>query len=288
MIRTNADRLVTIAVGGEVWPPVLPFGGYRTDSHGNSHVWMGMAGIVYNARVGDPAYGWTADHIEPCVSMRNRNDGAEFALHYLANVGNDATVMSGGAKGAHGVVTGEHAHLLVDFEPGALEEMTVGDKIQIKAVGTGLELLDYPHVTVRKCDPRLIERMGIEELGGGRIRVKVTGVIPARMMGSGAELGADYVDQDLMSNDREHLAAIGLDRLRVGDIVAIRDHEHAFNRGYKKGAVVIGLINHGDSFMIGHGPGVMTLLSCASPMIETVIDENANIANYLGIGAVTR
>jgi hypothetical protein len=220
--------------------------------------------------------------------MRNRNDGAEFALHYLANVGNDATVMWGGAMGAHGVVTGEHAHLLVDFEPGALEEMTVGDKIQIKAVGTGLELLDYPHVSVRKCDPRLIERMGIEELGGGRIRVKVTGEIPARMMGSGAELGADYVDQDLMSNDREHLAAIGLDRLRVGDIVAIRDHEHAFNRGYKKGAVVIGLINHGDSFMIGHGPGVMTLLSCASPMIETVIDANANIANYLGIGAVTR
>lgn len=288
MLRTNKDKLVEMAVCGEVWPPALPYGGYRTDSRGGSNVWMGMAGIVYNARVGDEAYGWTADHLEPGVSMRNADDGAEYALHYLANVGNDAVVMSGDAKGARGVVTGEHAHLMVDFAPSALEQMTVGDRIQIKAVGTGLELLDYPHIPVRKLDPRLLEKMGIRELGGGRISVPVTAMIPAKLMGSGAELAADYVDQDLTTNDRVYLAEVGLDKLRVGDIVAVLDHDQTFNRGFKQGAVTIGLINHADSFMIGHGPGVMTLLSCSTPMIEPVLDPKANIANYLEIGAAAR
>lgn len=284
-IRTNKDRLVTMAVSGEVWPPALPFGGYRTDSRGAANIWMGMAGIVYNARCGDPAYGWTADHLEPGVSIRNRSDGPEYALHYLANVGNDAVVMTGGAKGARGTVTGEHAHLMVDFPPDALDLMTVGDHVQIRGVGTGLELTDYPHIPVRKLDPRLLERMGIEELGEGRIRVPVTAEIPAKLMASGAELGADYVDQDLASNDRVFLAELGLDRLRVGDIVAVRDHDQSFNRGYRRGAVTIGLINHADSFMIGHGPGVMTLLSSGTGAIEPVIDPGANIALYLGIGA---
>ncbi len=59
-------------------------------------------------------------------------------------------------------------------------------------------------------------------------------------MGSGAELGADYVDQDMMSNDRETLAKLGLDDLRIGDILAIKDHDHTMNRGYREGAVTIG------------------------------------------------
>jgi hypothetical protein len=102
-------------------------------------------------------------------------------------------------------------------------------------------------------------------------------------------LGADYVDQDMMSNDRETLAALGLDDLRIGDILAVRDHDHTSNRGYREGAITIGLINHGDSFMTGHGPGVMDLLSCATPKIETYVDTSRrpNLAAYLGIGNKT-
>ena len=75
-----------------------------------------------------------------------------------------------------------------------------------------------------------------------------------------------------MTNDRQTLAELGLDQLRIGDILAVRDHDHTQNRGYREGAITIGIINHADSFMTGHGPGVMDLLSCATAKIEPVID----------------
>jgi len=285
VVRTNKDKLIEMAVCGEVWPAALRTP-YRPNAQGESVVFMGTAGVILNARVGDRAYGWAADHVEPAVSMRNREDGPEHALHYLACIGNPAVMVSGEAKGARGVVTGEHAHILVDFEPDDLERIAIGDQVQIRALGMGLEMLDYPDISVRKMSPQLFESLRIEEIGDGRIRLPVAAVLPAYMMGSGAELGADYVDQDMMSNDRETLAQLGLDDLRIGDILAIQDHDHTFNRGYREGAVTIGLINHGDSFMTGHGPGVMDLLSCATDKIEFYVDtkNRPNLAAYLGIG----
>ncbi len=274
-----------MAVGGEAWPPRLA-APYRPNTQGESFVFMGTAGITLNARVGDRAYGWAADHVEPGVSIRNREDGPEHALHYLACIGNRAVVTSGEALGATGTVTGEHAHIMVDFETEIMEQMCTGDQILIHALGIGLELLDYPDIAVRKISPELLESLRIEEIGNGKIRLPVAGVLPPYMMGSGAELGADYVDQDMMSNDRQTLAELGLDDLRIGDILAIQDHDHTWNRGYREGAVTIGLINHADSFMTGHGPGVMDILSSSSGNIEYYVDteQRPNLAAYLGIG----
>lgn len=285
MVRTNKEHLIKMAVGGEAWPPRLA-GDYRANAQGESFVFIGTAGITLNARVGDRAYGWAADHVEPGVSIRNREDGPEHALHYLACIGNHAVVTSGEAQGATGTVTGEHAHIMVDFETEIMEQMCSGDQILIHALGMGMEMLDYPDIAVRKISPELLERLRIEEIGNGKIRVPVAGVLPAYMMGSGAELGADYVDQDMMSNDRETLAELGLDDLRIGDILAIQDHDHTWNRGYRQGAVTIGLINHADSFMTGHGPGVMDILSCSTDNIEYVVDTEyrPNLAAYLNIG----
>jgi hypothetical protein len=283
VVRTNKDRLVEMAVGGEVWPCALR-APYRPNAQGESVVFMGTAGVILDARVGDTAYGWAADHLEPAVSIRNRQDGPEHALHYLACIGNTAIMTSGEATGARGTVTGEHAHIMVDFEPDVLEQICIGDQVMIRAVGIGLEMLDYPDISVRKVSPELFEAMRIEEVGTGKIRLPVAGVVPAYLMGSGMELGADYVDQDMMTNDRETLAELGLDELRIGDILAIQDHDHRYNRGYREGAITIGLINHGDSYMTGHGPGVMDLLSCATDKIEYYVDPGANLADYLGIG----
>src|SRR5689334_1552052 len=137
MLRTNRDRLVEVAVGGEVWPPALPPSTYRSDDEGRVQALPGIAGIIYNARVGQSAYTWVGDHVEPCVSMRNREIGAEQALHYLACMGNEAIVTSGRAAGHRGVVTGEHAHIMVDFPPETLKLLCIGDAIQIRAVGMG-------------------------------------------------------------------------------------------------------------------------------------------------------
>ena len=284
-MRTNREQLIEMAVGGEVWPAAMR-STYRANAQGEAVVFMGTAGIIHNARVGDRAFGWAADHVEPAVSIRNRVDGPEHALHYLACIGNDAIVTSGEARGARGVVTGEHAHIMVDFEPEIMEQLCIGDQILIHALGMGLELLDYPDIIVRKISPALLERMRIEETGNGTIRLPVAAEIPPYLMGSGAELGADYVDQDFMSNDRETIASVGLDDLRIGDIVAVKDHDHTWNRGYREGAVTIGLINHADSYLTGHGPGVMDILCCATGTIEYYIDKEnrPNLAACMGIG----
>jgi hypothetical protein len=283
MIRTNKENLVKMAVIGEISPPKLGRG-YRPDNAGRSTIPIGMAGIVYNVRVGDPAFGWEADHLEPGVSIHNPDLQQDYAMHYLTCVGNEAVVVSGEATGARGMVSGEHARLLIDFEPKELEKMCIGDQILIRTHGLGLELVDCPHITVRKCSPELIDAMRLEPTGDGKLIVPVTYEFPPQIMGSGMELFPEFVDQDMMTEDRALIEELGLTNLRLGDLVAVRDQDHSTGRGYQEGAVVIGLINHGDCFMTGHGPGVMTLLSCPTPHILPVIDPDANIANYLNFG----
>jgi hypothetical protein len=283
---TNASQLVQIAVTGNISQPGLRYPGYSQDNKGIGRVLPGMAGIVYNVRVGDPAFGWSADHIEPGVSIANPDEAEEFALHYLSCVGNRAIVTSGLASGAEGIVTGEHARLLVDFPSETQDMLCVGDSIQIIAHGRGLALTDYPQIELKKCSPNLIGNMGIEVIDDKHIRIPITIELPPYIMASGWELNSEYVDQDLASGDRELMADLGIDQMRLGDIVAISDADHRYGRGYVKGAVTIAVCIHGDSVMNGHGPGIMALMSCAEPCIEWKIDPTANIANYLNIREV--
>lgn len=284
MLRTNRDRLVKMATLGEIAPPSIRDGGFRVGSGGEPFTPIGMAGIIYNAKIGDPAYGWEADHLEPGVKIAHSNGEVDYAMHYLTCVGNDAVVVSGAAKGARGVVTGEHARMILDFDDEAMERMAHGDQIQIESWGLGLTLTDYPDIRVWKSDPRLLDGMNITDNGDGTLSVGVVGVYPSWIMGSGWELNPEYVDQDFMSQDREMVKQLGMEKLRLGDLVAIMDTDHRFGRGYKPGGVFIGLINHGDSWLIGHGPGCMTILASAEGKIKPVIDPNANIGAILKCG----
>jgi hypothetical protein len=271
-----------MAITGFISAPTLDRSPYRPDTEGIGTVLIGMSGIVYNARVGDPAYGWAGDHVEPGVSIAHPDSDVDHAMHYLTCVGNEAVVASGPALGARGVVTGEHARLLIDFDPDTLEQLAVGDRILIKSWGRGMKLLDAPGVLVKKAGPNLIENWGLQ-IKNGRLQVPVVAAIPAHIMGSGAELTPEFVDQDLMTGDRAALAEHGIDHLRLGDLVAVMDTDHRYGRGYKPGGVTIGLIMHGDSIMTGHGPGCQDMLVCANGEIEPVIDKAANLARILGI-----
>lgn len=282
-LNTNVDDLVVMAVTGFVSAPTLQRSPYRPDTEGAGTVLIGMAGIVYNARVGDPAYGWTGDHVEPGVSIAHPDYDVDHAMHYLTCVGNEAVVMSGPAAGSKGVVTGEHARLLVDFAPDVLEQLAVGDKILLKTYGRGMKLLDFPGVLVKKAGPNLIQKWGLRKSDAGKLQVPVAAKIPAHIMGSGAELTPEFVDQDLMTGDREALAEHGIDELRLGDLVAVMDTDHRYGRGFKPGGVSIGIIMHGDSVMTGHGPGCQDLLVCANGEIEPLIDADANLGNFLDI-----
>ncbi len=291
MLRTNKDRLVMISIQGRVSYPVRR-AAYTITHDGQPVVVPGVGGITYNIKVGDKAFGWEADHVEPGVSTvvneEKRDAPPNYAYNTLACVGNQARVISGDAKDTVGVVTGHHGgieHVLIDFDQETLEKLCIGDKILIKAYGQGLKLLDYPEIKVFNLDPSLLEKMKIKETGDGTIDVPVTCEIPAKLMGSG--LGSASVasgDYDITTADKKMVEKYKLAQLRFGDIVAISDADNSFGRSYREGAVSIGIVVHSDCVIAGHGPGVATLLTSTAGKIKFHIDTNANIANYLNIG----
>lgn len=293
MIRTNKNKVVMISVQGKVADPCKRFGSHNVDRNGLPFLLPGTGGITYNVKVGDPAFGWAGDHVEPGVSTilneEKRYDPPTRGYNFYACIGNDATIITGDAKGTKGFVTGHHGgieHVLIDFPDKALKKMTIDDKILIKGYGQGFKLLDYPDIHVFNLDPNLFFKMGItESRKKGKIRVPVARIVPGKLMGSG--IGSTSMgtgDYDIMTTDEALIKEIGLDRLRFGDFVAIEDHDNVFGRSYRKGAVTIGIVIHSDCKLAGHGPGVTTLISSSKPLIEPVIKKSANIADMFRIG----
>ena len=292
VLKTNEDRLVKISVVGEISSPIFGRSPYRISSDGHPVVLPGVGGITYNIRVGDPACGWEADHVEPGVSIKNKEKDERFpqaanrALNVLACVGNEAVVMSGDAKGAKGVVTGKHGgieHVLIDFQPEVLENLMIGDKVLVKAYGVGLKLLDYPEIKVMNMDPRFLHAIPIKPLGD-KLEIPVTHEIPASIMGSG--LGANQVysgDYDIQLFDEKMRKKYGLDDLRLGDLVAILNADHSYGRIYKEGAISVGIVVHSNCVTSGHGPGVTTLFTSSTGKIVPRIDPDANIAKILNL-----
>jgi hypothetical protein len=247
-------------------------------------------------QVGDSAFGWAGDHVEPGVSCtadtHKPYEHPNVGLQIYSCVGNRATVTSGEAKGAEGVVIGHHGgseHLIVDFPREAKENLTYSDTIMIRAKGQGLKLIDYPDITLFNLDPELLKILKIRELEGGALEVPVTTMVPAVCMGSG--VGSAHVakgDYDIVTSDQETVKEYGIDRIRFGDIVALQDHDNRFGRAYRKGAVTIGVVVHSDCLEAGHGPGVTTIMTSAVPIIKPVLDPHANLADILTIGTVLK
>lgn len=292
MLRTNVDKLVKISVVGEVASPIFGRAIYRISAQGSPIVLPSVGGITYNVRVGDSACGWEADHVEPGVSIENKESDPRFAqaantaLNVLSCVGNEAVVVSGDAKGAKGVVTGKHGgveHVLVDFQPETLEKLMLGDKVLVKAFGVGLKLLDFPDVKVMNMDPRFLEALDVKPVGD-KLEIPVAHVIPAAIMGSGLGANQTYSgDYDIQLFDENVRKRYELDDLRLGDLVAIKDADHSYGRIYREGAMSIGIVVHTNCVSSGHGPGVTTLFTSSTEKIIPRIDKKANIALILGL-----
>ena len=292
MLKTNVNRLVKISVVGEVASPILGRPPYRISADGRPLVLPGVGGITYNVRVGDLAVGWEADHVEPGVSVQNKEKDERFpgwantALNVLSCVGNEVIVTTGDVKGEKGIVTGKHGgieHVLIDFQPEVLEKPVIGDKVIVKAFGVGLNLLDFPEVKVMNLDPKFLEAISIKPVAD-KLEVPVTHIIPATIMGSGLGANQTYSgDYDIQLFDENMRAKHGLDDLRLGDLVAIMDADHSYGRIYKQGAVSIGIVVHSNSVTSGHGPGVTTFFTSSTGKIVPKIDPEANIAILLNL-----
>lgn len=285
-MKINLERLVKLSVYGEISSPTI-ISPYRVDSDGKGLVLPTLGGITYNIRVGDPAFGWAGDHVEPGVSLKNKDRDESNALNILSCIGNKAKVITGDAKGEIGIVTGKHGgieHVLIDFPERVLEKLNIGDKIQIESYGQGLEILDFPKVKVMNISPDLFNLLNIKE-NGNRLEIGVRRIIPAELMGSGIGSASSFSgDYDIMTQDRETLKELGLEDLKLGDIVGIKDMDNRYGRTYRKGARSVGVVIHCDCVQSGHGPGVTVILSSPDDSLDFFEDETANIARILGIG----
>ncbi|GAB61587.1 MAG: DUF4438 domain-containing protein [Candidatus Jettenia sp.] len=288
-METNEKNLVEISVVGEITSPIVGSQPYSVTPEGKPVILPSVGGITYNVKVGDSAIQWEADHVEPCVSVKNKDRDENGALNLLSCIGNTAKVITGDAKGSIGIVTGKHGgieNVLVDFEDKILEKLTIGDKILIRSVGLGLSFIEYPHIKPINISPNLLKVLPIrQDKTSGILHIPVTHAIPAAIMGSG--LGSQHCcrgDYDIQLFDKEHREKYHLQTLRFGDIVAIMDADHTYGRIYKTGAISIGVIVHSNCVTAGHGPGVTTLLTSAEGKIIPYIDAKANISFYLNIG----
>lgn len=296
-VEDNRGRLVMMAVEGEIAAPGFTESPYVIDPQGKIHVVPGTGSITYNFRTGDSAINIAGEHVEPAVSLYNlgtkgeRSSEESRALNTLACIGNRVRILTGDAKGAEGWVIGKHGgleHVMVDFpDAQVFDKLAIGDEMQIRAYGLGMEFLNVKDIKIFSAGPGLIDaltRAGMGITKEGKLRIPVTHTAPAKILGSG--LGSDQVyrgDYDIQLFDKTTVKKYNLDTLRFGDIVAIIDADHSYGRIYLTGAVSVGVISHSASDIAGHGPGVTSLFTSPSGNIEPVIDAGANLANLLNI-----
>ncbi|PJA31811.1 MAG: DUF4438 domain-containing protein, partial [Zetaproteobacteria bacterium CG_4_9_14_3_um_filter_53_7] len=151
-LKSNREKLVKTAVQGAV-APANQWAPFEVGSRGEIFSWPSTGGITYNVKIGDSVFGWAGEHIEPGVSttMNHKNSKAEAGYQFLSCCGNEATVISGVAKGEKGTVLGHHGgvnHLMLDFPDATLNKLTCDDKFLIKGYGQGLKLVDHPEVYI--------------------------------------------------------------------------------------------------------------------------------------------
>ena len=285
-LKLNTDSLIITAVEGVVQPASA--GDYSVTYDGKPSLDLGMASINYRVSIGDSVYGWAqGDHVEPDVTIqgRDRPSPSECAVAILACIGNEAEVLSGEARGAKGYYIGRHAGSddKVWFPKDAVEKLALNDRVRVRAKGVGLRIEGFEDVKVNKLSPELFEKLGLT-VEGGEIVVPVVMEVPGHIMGSGFGFQpVESLDYDIQTTCPEVVEQYNLRSLKIGDVVAIRDHSDVYSPGRHVGAVTIGTVIHGFSDMAGHGPGVNPILSAMPGRIKVKIERNANIAYYLGI-----
>lgn len=295
MLKTNEKNIVEFLLQCQPGPPKIR-DHWSVDHHGIPFILPSIGGITLNIQVGDLAFGWAGDHIEPGVSCTANTkkpfEHPNTSLQVYSCAGNKAKVITGEAKGITGYVIGHHGgseHVIVDFPREVKGKLTYDDTIIIYAKGQGLKLIDYSNIMLYNLDPALLRKMKIKKSGKIKLEVPVTTIVPAACMGSG--IGAAHVakgDYDIMTSDPETVKKYQLDKIRFGDFVALMDHDNRYGRAYRKGAVSIGVVVHSDCLIAGHGPGVTTIMTCETSLIKPMINSRANIADLLKIGTAAK
>ena len=278
-VLNNASRLVTQVVTGEVWPPLADRNAFRVDANGQAFFLPGMGGVTLGVHCGDIATNLVGDHVEPGLSVRSAKESVNYALQFLTCIGNIVTVTSGLATGKRGFVIGQHAYVLVDMLESDMREVTTGDKVSIEAVGQGLKLLDHESIHVKNLSPSLLDGLVGGTNPDGTLDIHVARLIPPEAIGAGSGMVSNYANTDLMGTypELDSSFSLGLEDLRIGDVIAMIDQDHSFGRGYREGWISIGVISTGSASLFGHGPGPSTIMSGPASAFNLILDEKSNI-----------
>lgn len=290
MVKTNREKLLEIGVIGEITHPAIDTR-YVNNWDGKPSVGLGQGGIVYNIKPGDSCFGWAwGEKVEPGASVDGiGNDRAKGSFRNFCCVGNRAKVVKGEAKGKEGVVVGKVGglpnrshHVVIYFDEDVLEELSIGDKVQVRSIGVGLRFSDYPDIRAVGISPQLFDKMGLRDVGG-KLGVPVTIVIPAEYVGMGS--GGAPVEAsswNVMTQSPDALEY--LKDLNIGDIVALKDILSAWGRRYYENAYTVGVVSTGASGKLGQGICVTTLMTCKEGEIEPILVPEANIGKYFDLG----
>ncbi len=288
-LTLNEDKLVAVSVMGMVASPTfpgLPAEPYRLAADGTPFLLPTYGGVVYNVSVGDSAYGWQADCVHPGVSITYPSDTGNRGLNIFACVGNEATVMTGEAKGQKGVVTGKSGRfseqVIVHLPKAVREHIAVGDKLVVKSRGVGMALAEYPSVRFKSLSPELFHALAVTG-DGTKLKVPVVAPVPAYLLGAGAGLTSEGGSLHLQTTDREVVAAAGLGTLRLGDLVALTDYDSRYQHGYLRGAVGVAVVGQTDGPRAGYGPGLTLLMTAADGAIAPLITPGTNLKTLLGL-----
>jgi hypothetical protein len=288
-LSINEDKLVTVSVMGNICHPSfpgLPAEPYRLSSDGVPFLLPTYGGIVYNVSVGDSAYDWMADCVHPGVSVTFPGELGNRGLNIFACVGNAAVVMSGKGQGVKGIVTGKSGRfseqVIIHIPKADREKLAIGDKIVIRSRGVGMTIGDYPSMRIKSMSPDLLKALG-PKLVKGKIQVPVVAQAPAHLIGAGSGLTSEGGSIHLQTTDKKEVAKYGLDKLRLGDIVAMMDYDSRYQHGYLRGAVGIAVVGQTDGPRAGYGPGLTLLMTDAKGSIEPVVKSGVNLVKLLKI-----
>ncbi len=285
-IETNRDKLIMIALQGKV-APATPPSSYLTTWDGKAKMAVGMGGINYNLRLGDPVFGWAGGERATMglSAVGTGTDGQQTAWLQFASIGNEARVLDGAAKGEKGRVIGKSGGtLLLHFPAAVLDKLAVDDGLQVKAVGAGLTVKGFEDVFIHGLAPDVLEKM-VAGVDGGKIQVRVVKAIPAEIVGQGAggsSLSGVWNIQTCYAPD---IKAHHLDELRFGDIVFLQDIQTDYGKGYYRGGGTVGIVCTGPSDQSGMGIGVTPVLSSRAGKIAPRLDADANLGVLLGFAA---
>ena len=87
----------------------------------------------------------------------------------------------------------------------------------------------------------------------------------------------------MQSTDRKLLQELSLDRLHLGDLVALEDTDSRYNHGYLRGARAIGVVASTDGPRAGYGPGIAILMTAPAEQLGSFESTDTNLVQLLDI-----